>query len=229
LREKGTKDSKEGARDSRAMDIRPHGTGRKRSRNDRGGRDSRAPFRPDYVVNPAKWTKYDLTNDGTKELRRSGMNAEQVNKYAAFEFLNTLKKNEDEVDSMGNINEGGEAGSSGKVVFKKPTRKMVPGEKNAGEDRGGRKEGGGGRFVGGAAAGVAVMPEYVVGREKKLAGGNERKGKKQLGVLGGRTEVEEEENGGEIETKTSGKSKSSQPSISLSHLDEEDGSDDEDT
>ena len=208
--------------------TRAHGGtgGRKRRRNDRGGgRDFRAPSRPDYVVNPAKWTKYDLTNDGTKDLKRSGMNAEQVNKHAAFEFLNALRKDDDD-NNEGSVEEG-EAESGGKVVFRKPTRKMAQGGNNIGGDQGGR-DGGGGRFVGGV-TGMSVMPEYVVGREKPAGGKErERKGRKQLAVFGSRTTTEEKD--GEVETKgSSEKIKSSQHCISLSHLgeDEDDSSDDD--
>ena len=55
------------------------------------GRYSRTHNRePDYVRNPSKWTKYDLKEDGSQVLR--GMSQDQVNKYAAFQFLDEIKK-----------------------------------------------------------------------------------------------------------------------------------------
>ncbi len=183
-----------------------HGERHEQHRSGRNSRSARAPFKPDHVKNPFKWTKYDLTDDGTRELRKSGMSADQVNKYAAFEFLNTLKKKEDVKDEAEVISEGG------KVVFKKPTRRE---EKETAKVPAVRDGGG---F--GAGAGVRIMEKYEVGGEKVKEGKSGRTRRKQLTVLGG----EEEES--DDAQRRSRSAKQSHQGISLSHLEETDEVDD---
>ena len=79
--------SKHRGRRLRECDWR-EGRGQHR-RGGRGGR-YRAHHEPDYVKNPSKWTKYDLKEAGSQVLR--GMNQDQVNKYAAFQSLDEIKK-----------------------------------------------------------------------------------------------------------------------------------------
>ena len=43
-------------------------------------------------MNPSKWTKYDLSTDGTEALKKSGMTEDQVNSFAAFQFLRELRE-----------------------------------------------------------------------------------------------------------------------------------------
>ena len=78
---------------------------------------------PDYVKNPSKWTKYELKDDGSEVLR--GMSQDQVNKYAAFQFLDEVKKRkmstrlqQDSEDSTTDDS----TDSVAKVVFKKPLK-----------------------------------------------------------------------------------------------------------
>ena len=189
----------------------PHDRGGERDdrryhRNGKETRKIRGPFKPDHVVNPSKWTKYDLAEDGTKQLRKSGMSAEQVNKYAAFEFLNELKNKEHEHSNEENQTKDAEI--EGKMVFKKPTRNMV---KESAEKR---MTGGDGGFGGGA--GLCVMPEYVVGGEKAADGKMTRQGRKQLTVLGGKTGEREDK-----EKRTGGKEKKSSQCVNLSHLEDD--------
>ena len=76
--------------------------------------------------NPSKWTKYDLKDDGSQVLR--GMSQDQVNKYAAFQFLDEVKKRKessglehvDEHDASND--ECNDSSVSTKVVFKKPSK-----------------------------------------------------------------------------------------------------------
>ena len=74
---------------------------------------------PDYVKNPSKWTKYELKDDGSEVLR--GMSQDRVNKYAAFQFLDEVKKRKMSTrlqqDSEDSITDG-----VAKVVFKKPLK-----------------------------------------------------------------------------------------------------------
>lgn len=165
---------------------------------------------PDYVVNPSKWTKYELSNDGSEALKRSGMTDDQVNKFAAFQFLKELRERKNreamEAEEAVSVSEGGER----KVVFKNPGKRKL---KEAGETPGSRKSAGNSRTGGmlsgaGVGAGVVKMPEYVVGGE--VGGATERRrrgpgGRKQLHVLGGESREER--------TKSVGTS-----SVSLSHL-----------
>lgn len=163
---------------------------------------------PDYVANPSKWTKYELSDDGTEALRQSGMSDDQVNKFAAFQFLKELramKKREEGEEEE----EEGEA--EGKVVFRNPKkskdREVVSFRENEGRSR---AEGTGGKegvsMEGFGSSGVLKMPEYVVGGgQEKIRG--QRKGKRQLQVVG---ELDD------IHTKT-------KLCVNLSHLaDEED-------
>ena len=139
---------------------------------------------------PAKWTKYDLSDDGTKELKKRGMSAEQINKFAAFQFLKELKNRKGEA-AEGDCNEGEEAIRGQKIIFKKPPGRdgtqeqkvLTSGsgaEKVSGKDTAGDFEDGGRR--GGVGAGVILMPEYVVGGKKK--GGEGKWKRKKLQVVG---------------------------------------------
>lgn len=176
-----------------------------RSRQNREQRRFQAPIKPDHAINPNKWTKYDLTNDGTKGLRRSGMSTDQVNKYAAFEFLKKQKELRKE-KSDGEDEREEETG--GKMLFKKPAKKESV--------RGGEIEKRSGALGGGA--GVSVMPEYVVGRRNNEEEEDKgRRGRKQLLVLGGRLDKKEEVK--EVREKV--REKKGGHGISLSHLEEE--------
>ena len=178
-----------------------------RSRHSREKRRFKVPFKPDYAVNPSKWTKYDLMDDGTKELGSSGMNAEQVNKYAAFEFLKQQKELR-KGRSEGYPEE--EEESEGKVVFKKPTKEC--GRRGRSGGMGVESSGGVGTMRGGG--GVSVMPEYVVGGEKEKV----KRGRKKLLVLGGRLDKEVEEDVKE-QVRNVGEKKGR--CVGLSHLEEE--------
>ena len=98
-----------------------------RSKRHRGGCSrSKANQEPDYVRNPSKWAKYDLREDGSQVLK--GMSQDQVNKYAAFQFLDEVQKrkvssrlqrdDESNTDVLDNSTE------SAKVVFKKPSKNL---------------------------------------------------------------------------------------------------------
>ena len=86
-------------------------TGRVRRRHD-------LRYTPDYLKRPEKWVKYDLTEDGTEKMEE-GLSADQINKAAAFQFL----------QSRGNTAGSGAHDSSenettGRVVFKRPNRSV---------------------------------------------------------------------------------------------------------
>ena len=57
-----------------------------------GQRRSRSAKIPDFIKNPAKWTMYDLSDDGTEILSEEGLSDDQVNKRAAFQFLEEMKR-----------------------------------------------------------------------------------------------------------------------------------------
>ncbi len=111
---------------------------------------------------PAKWTKYDLRDDGTEQL--AGLSAEQANRKVAYQFLNQLKKsNQPEEDDLQDTKDT-------KIVFKRPTRSKDAVEKSVSEvnETGGSKER---QNDVSAVTSVRVMPEYVVG----VSGGRKRK------------------------------------------------------
>ena len=164
----------------RLDDRRRHGSstrGGPRRDNDRGKRGSHHV--PGYHKNPQKWTEYDLSEDGTSSL--GGLSSEQINKRAAFEFLDELKRKRSETQTIGGDSEKISSDPS-KITFKKP-RKIsqrtsddvarrshdVPGgshdHRELSHDH--ASQGGGG-------AGVVKMPEYEVGckpavpRKRKL-------------------------------------------------------------
>ena len=154
-------------RRSREHDEREgRGRHRRHGRGGTGGR-CRAHHEPDYVKNPSKWTKYDLKEDGSQVLR--GMNQDQVNKYAAFQFLDEIKKrkvtsslteHDDETVTEGSDN----SAETTKVVFKKPS-KGASRTGQQGRAEGVRSEDGTLEMRGqeGHSGGGLKMAEYVVG------------------------------------------------------------------
>ena len=74
---------------SRSRDRSPHRSHHVEHR--RGRRPARVP---DHVRNPRKWTKYDLSDDGTHNSEYEGLSSDQLNRRAAFEFLNQLRGKE---------------------------------------------------------------------------------------------------------------------------------------
>jgi hypothetical protein len=146
-------DRREGDRDHRRFDGRHRGRSYQR----------KITSVPDHVANPTKWKKYDLTVDGTEGLKRSGMSDDQVNKYAAFQFLKELRERRKKESGEGG--EDLEEGEEGKVVFRKPKKgKIEVSLAPEGEDSNGGARGkeavGTGEF---GSSGVLKMPEYVVG------------------------------------------------------------------
>lgn len=124
-------------------------------------REVRRPARvPDHVVHPKKWTKYDLTDDGTKNSDFKGLTSDQVNRKAAFEFLNTLKHK----DSETTPSETTPAGTSLPVKFKKPSKVVKEVSKEPGHDTCQPASTG---SSGPHGSGAMVMPEYVVGAKKQ--------------------------------------------------------------
>ena len=187
-------------------DSRKHGHGsRERGRE------------PDYVRNPSKWTKYDLKEDGSQVLR--GMSEDQVNKYAAFEFLDQVKKRK----IMSGLEQSGDtdpdeeeiASESAKVVFKKPKRKVGRSEHKESLDRD-RTVDTQQSHVG--SGGGVKMAEYVVGSKAAARLQRERK-QKRAKLISIQTEEDDES-----DSKEDGKvaaSGISSSSVCLSHLEEE--------
>ena len=171
------------------------------------------PSKPDFVTNPSKWKKYNLSDDGTKGLKKSGMSAEQVNRLAAFQFLEEIKKQKQGSHSDGGGGNGDESEvgkEEGKVIFKKPTKKTSRERQRSPPSTasGNMME----VTTGGVGGSVVMMPEYVVGGKE----GRERKRKRrQLQVLGRTSPLEEDSFDVHIEETV-------QKSVCLSHLEEED-------
>ena len=210
---------------------RPRGRGS----SSRGGR-ARGERDPDYVKNPSKWTKYDLKEDGSQVLR--GMSEDQVNKYAAFQFLDQVKKRK----TAFSLEHGGETGSgeseeregksSAKVVFKKPrSRAAKPGSREGpGSDV---RTGDAASSVGahGGLSGGIKMAEYVVGSKSAAQLQRERRQKKtklislqsEEGGAGSQVELDGKVHVSkkEIGRSVGAKSKKTAGAVCLSHLEEE--------
>ena len=194
---------------------RSHVIHRNRGERSREQRRFMAPFKPDYAINPSKWTKYNLDDDGTKGLIGSGMSADQVNKYAAFEFLK--KRDELQRESSEGNEEEEEKITGGKVIFKKPVKESMRGRCERMEEVDKRQ----GEGVG-IGAGVYVMPEYKVGgRKEEIKRGRRRK---QLLVLGqGLDKAEKEEVIEKGKKVRSMREKKGKQAVSLGHLEEKEG------
>ena len=161
---------------------------------------------PDHVVNPSKWTRYDLSEDGTEGLKRSGMSDDQVNKFAAFQFLKDMRERKKREQAGAKEVEGGEGEK--RVMFRNPVKAKETSSESRGEGRG--RDGAISTGGGGAGAGVIKMAEYVVGSgvEQRVGRAGRRLRKRQLQVTS-----EEEGAGTEPVKKASS-------CISLSHLEE---------
>lgn len=131
-------------------------SGESRSRaNSRAVKRRRPNQVPDHVLNPGKWTKYSLEEDGSQSLGR--MSANEVNRHAALSFLDELKKRKkssekNSLESKFNENQN-VTDSASHHAFEKPSPKNVDSTpKNVIIKQG-----------------VNVMPEYVVGKTKNSA------------------------------------------------------------
>uniref|UniRef100_A0A1X7UYQ7 U5 small nuclear ribonucleoprotein TSSC4 n=1 Tax=Amphimedon queenslandica TaxID=400682 RepID=A0A1X7UYQ7_AMPQE len=137
-------------------------------------RDHRPPRAPDYVHNPTKWTKYDLTDDGTShQAGYEGLNEEQINRKAGLDFIYSLRDSKTTPTSIGRYDET----NDGKIVFKRSTKragnepspgdvkiKKVKGESQLGDDdRDSTQSTDSGHYEGS----VFKMPEYFVGLSNK--------------------------------------------------------------
>ena len=180
---------------------------------------------------PSKWTEYDLKDVGTGEM--SGMTDEQVNRRAAYQFLDDLKKQrqtrDNEEDDM----------TGSKIVFKKPTGRVEKDSKVAPSDsvlnRTLSKETTTTSFTPGSAA-VRTLPEYVVGA--KAVANRNKLGKKvtQLSSLTMEDGNETENNtsseygmetghslrGSGRKTRERNRRVSKNSAVTLSHLEDED-------
>jgi len=123
-----------------------------RSRHDRKRQyhgNSRGPRRtPDHIVNPNKYTKYDLSDVSKDQL------SDRSNTRAAFDFLRQLKDRKREDDSK---KDNEETDKYRKISFKKPFRKSsmtesTPTSVSGSVVRDGHKR---------------IMPECVVGQKIK--------------------------------------------------------------
>lgn len=186
---------------------------------------------PGYLTHPEQWTRYSLGEDGTEDLR--GLSDEQVNRHAAFQFLDEVQKRKTSEHVTGGDDDPAihiESGASTKIEFRKPKKpsvRSVPKTSPATTNRAdstndtspahmlhegftsGHHGNGGHSDPGAGGGGVVRMPEYVVGGRREQT--RQRKHPK-LQVLG---DEGLEEEGGE-KRKVAGKAL-----VSLSHLAEE--------
>ena len=151
-------------RSSSARDEKPASshTSRDRSPHRRQHHVTRERHRPArvpcHVVHPKKWTKYDLSDDGTKNSDFKGLSSDQVNRKAAFEFLNTLKHK----DSETTPSETTPTDTSLPLKFKKPSKVMKEVSKETKDHDHDHQS-----VSGPHSSGAMLMPEYVVGAKKQ--------------------------------------------------------------
>ena len=186
----------------------------------------------DRKRDPSKWTKYDLKDVGTSEM--SGMTDEQVNRHAAYQFLDDLKQQRQTREN----DEGDMTGS--KVVFKKPTRRAEKDSRisptNTHSNKMSSKETMVTTFTPGSS--IRTLPEYVVGVKTVISRNRPGKRVPQLTLSSDDVDMENE-NGTENNTSSeygmdpghslrgsnsrekNGKV-SKKSSVTLSHLEDED-------
>ena len=187
---------------STSRDRSPHHSHQRRPVTVSRGSRRRPVQIPDHVTNPQKWTKYDLRDDGTKNSDYEGLTSDQVNRKAAFKFLNRIRtesRDQEITPTSDDIKERS-------MKFKKPLRsKVIREEVVGGADCSvvslGRQRDSGTHQV---SSGTRVMPEYVVGAKQQHAPRPVRR-------LSGTTR----------ERKTAS-------SVALSHLDEKDEEEEDD-
>lgn len=110
---------------------------------------------PDHVLHPEKWTKYSLEEDGSEHLER--LNPNEVNRQAAFSFLNELKdrrKSASKDENGANKDSSSIENKSEKHSFTKASERSTDSYSEERDSQGSSKQG------------VNVMPEYVVGQTK---------------------------------------------------------------
>ena len=124
----------------------------RRPHRDRDQHRRRLPPKvPDHVINPNKYTKYDLSDVSKDQL------SDRSNTRAAFDFLRNLKdkKSDAEEDNIADRKAHQEMVQDGKISFKKPMKKrneeMAGASSSANVVHDGVKR---------------VMPECVVGQKK---------------------------------------------------------------
>ena len=140
-------------------------------------RDHRPLRAPNYMHNPTKWTKYDLTDDGTShQAGYDGLNDEQINRKAGLDFICSLRDSKaPHTDTpIGGYDETNDR----KIVFKRSSKRTVN-ESSPGDikikkikqdsqltdhnDRGSTQSTDSGHYEGS----VFKMPEYFVGLSNK--------------------------------------------------------------
>ena len=155
-----------------------------------------------------------MKEDGSQVLR--GMSQDQVNKYAAFQFLDEIKKRKSlssltsqDSDGTDNTTESDNSAEMTKVVFKRPSRSV---SKSGKQNRTGlgdslRKEDGDlktkgqeGHSASDGSGGGIKMAEYVVGSKAAAQLHRERRRqRKAMQLVSLHSEEELEEEGGERE------------------------------
>merc|ERR1719505_140284 len=95
----------------------------KRGRGGRGrGRGrGRVPNKvPDHVLNPEKWKKYSLEEDGSSVPAHDGLSGDQLNKKIALDFMGELRKRS--ANDSQNENEEETMDTCEKISFKAPVK-----------------------------------------------------------------------------------------------------------
>ena len=188
-----------------------------------------------------------MKDDGSQVLR--GMSQDQVNKYAAFQFLDEIKKRKSsssltmqDSDGTDNTTESDNPAEMTKVVFKRPSRSVNKygkqgrtglGDSLRKEDGDLKTKGQEGHSASDGSGGGIKMAEYVVGSKAAAQLHRERRRQRkvtQLVSLHSEEELEEEEGAGDMDSGdiaeiggggTKAVKKRTSATINLSHLEEE--------
>ena len=135
---------------------------------------------PDYIRNPHRWKKYDLTDDGSiKKDFGDGLTDDQVNRRAALSFIADLRKrkeSERHTDVHEDLPHTDATSDQPKIIFRNPKN---PGRKCRGSQIEDETQGKAGsrpqltsdhamEVSGGCTrdSGIFRMPEYVVGSKR---------------------------------------------------------------
>ncbi len=93
------------------------------SQSSRGLKPRRPTRVPEYLTRPERWTRYTLREDGTRP-DIQGLNEDQINRHAALQFLDELKRRKTSESVGGNsamdTDSKGESGAIPSIQFRKP-------------------------------------------------------------------------------------------------------------
>lgn len=158
---------------------RSQGTYRwQRSRESKRSISRRSQTTPDYIRNPHKWKKYDLTDDGSKDLEER-LTDDQVNRRTALSFIADLRERK-ETEHLADYHQHSQTSINPdqiKITFRNPKHAGKKSGDSQSEQEARGEVGSGPQLTSRKAvkglssttqsSGLFRMPEYVVGGKRK--------------------------------------------------------------